>query len=150
MTKTFFLALILILSGALADSAVGQSRQLRQNEIVPVKIRDLLRAEGFTVTIDKDNDVQWTIGGLFLYVTIDKDIPLLVCQSSVADKNNEVLTSNINNFNAKYYSKVYRGSGGVSFERAAYIVGGLPEENLMLTLLSCRTDFLRFINEVLP
>ncbi len=148
MTKIAILSLVLLLSVALTQQTPGQSRQLKQNEIVPTKVRDMLRAEGYTVSIDKENDVEWEVAGTSLWVSFEEGVPRLVCEAGVLDEKNQIPISRVNEFNIKYFSKAYKTDKGVRFERAVFLLGGLPEDNLMNNLLICRSDFIRFIREV--
>lgn len=152
LTTIASLSVVLLLFSVLSTNAQNNGGSfVRQEEISALKIRELLRLDGFDVGIDKDGDVEVRNlpGSVWVWVSKDSERPIIQCFSFIEDGKGNISNSKLDAYNKKFFGKAVRDSGRINYEWTFVTAVGLPERNLVLNLGLCINGYQSFLKELL-
>lgn len=116
--------------------------------LTPGGLRDLMRAEGYEASLDKDGDVLWKVDGFKSHIFVSNDGQSIQFHTSFSD--GSATLKKVNEWNrSKRYSRTYLDDDGdPHLALDLDMSGGVTIDRLIDFLTTCRVSFDAWCKEV--
>lgn len=111
-------------------------------------LESIMKAEGYSVSIDKDGDIIWKIEGLTAALMIDKEGESLLFQISFTDSKATLQHVNAWNKNKRYSRSYIADDDRVVLELDLGLEGGVSKARVIDYLKTCRVSLGSWAQEV--
>ncbi len=142
--------------GSALAAQTGSSTQYAANDVLiqslsNAQLIQLMKAEGYTASIEESGEVRWKLDGLNTFITIDKDQQSLLFYVSFENEDDLVTLERVNQWNlSKRYSRSYLDEEGDPFlELDLDLKGGVTRERVINFLKTCRLSFSSWLVNVM-
>ncbi|MCH8500485.1 MAG: YbjN domain-containing protein [Aliidiomarina sp.] len=110
---------------------------------------ELMKSEGYAVSIDDDGDILWKIEGYNTYIIVAKNNEMAQFFTVFTESNGDIQTR-VNDWNrSKSYSRSYwTTEGHPVLELDLDFAGGITERRVKDFLMTARYSFLAWLNDV--
>jgi len=110
---------------------------------------ELMKSEGYAVSIDEDGDILWKIDGFNTYIIVAKNNEMAQFFTVFTESDDETQTR-VNDWNrSKSYSRSYWTTDGHPvLELDLDFAGGITERRVKDFLMTARYSFLAWLNDV--
>lgn len=131
-----------------ADAPITQQQQV-YSTINTLGLLELMKAEGYSVSLDQDGDIFWKIDGVNTAVMVDPKGKSILFY--VGFDNSDLTLEQINAWNQdKKFSRCYRNAQGrVVLEADLNLEGGVTQQRILSYLKTSRVSLSIWISELL-
>ncbi len=154
--STLFLSLLLLFVATPTQQAVAAADAKPTSQITAplytaldtTTLEAIMKTEGYSVTVDKEDDIIWKIDGLSAALMIDENGKSLLFQISFSDSKANL--QHVNTWNqSKRYSRSYIADDDrIVLELDLSLEGGVSKARIIDYLKTCRLSLSAWTQEV--
>ena len=143
------LAALSLIYGIYASPTYGEEFSPEiQEEMSVEKMMELMKKEGYSVTLDDDGDILWKIEGYNTWILLEDDGSTILFYTGFVDTNTTLRDVNDWNQNKKYSRSYIDDDGDPNLEADLDLNGGVTMGRIVTYLKTCHISFQTWLSEV--